>query len=170
MADDPNTAASAETAPTLLKERAAVQERLLLLAERARREFLVFSPQLDARLFNTQELTQRLTSFAARDRHNRAYILVEDADQALRDNDRMVRLCRQMSDLVQMRRVGEEHLGLRELFVVVDHLGYLHQPDITNPEWVSALSNPRGAVPLAERFHEMWDRSEPIGAIHTVGL
>ncbi len=168
MADAPQTAA--ETAPVLLKERATVQERLLALAARARHEFLVYSPQLDARLFNTRELTQALTDFAARDRHNQVRFLVEDADQTVRDNDRVVRLCQRMSDFVQLRRVGEEHLGLHELFVVIDHVGYLHQPDTANPEWVSALAHPRAAVPLAKRFYEMWDRSEPVSAIHAVGL
>jgi len=168
MADDAKTAG--ETTPVLLKERAAVQARVLELALRARHEFLVFSPQLDARLFNIRELTQALTDLATRDRHNRVHILVEDTDQALRDNDRVVRLCQRLSDFVQLRRTGEEHLGLRELFVVTDRLGYLHQPDITNPEWVSAFAQQRAAVPLAQRFYEMWDRSEPVSAIHTVGL
>lgn len=168
MADDTDIAPDA--APLLLKQRTAVQERLLALAGRVRHEFLVFSPQLDARLFNTRELTQALTSFAARDRRNRVHILIEDSQQAVQDNDRVVRLCQRMSDFVQMRRVDEEHVGLRELFVVIDRLGYLHQPDIANPECVSALADARAAVPLARRFYEMWDRSEPISAIRTVGL
>jgi hypothetical protein len=169
MADDANTAAT-EAHPALLKGNKAVQERLLALAGSVRHEFLVFSPQLDARLFNVRELTQALTSFVARDRHNQVRILVEDSDQALRDNDRVVRLCQHMSDFVQMRRVDDDHVGLRELFVVIDRLGYLHQPDITNPECVSALADKRAAMPLAQRFYEMWERSQPLAAIRTTGL
>jgi len=171
MADDAKT--TGETAPVRLRERSAVQERILELARRARHEFLVFSPHLDPRLFNTGDLAQALTDFATRDRHNRVHFLVEDTDQAVRDNDRIVRLCRRLSDFVQLRRVGSDYVPLRrvrELFVVIDRAGYLHQPDVANPECVSAFAQPRAALPLAQRFYEMWERSEPVSAIRTVGL
>lgn len=168
MADDAKIAG--ETAPVRLRERSAQQARVLELARRARHEFLVFSPQLDPRLFNTGDMTQTLTDFATRDRHNRVHILVEDTDQTVRDNDRVVRLCQRLSDFVQLRRVSEEHLGVRELFVVTDRAGYLHQPDMANPECVSAFAQPRAALPLAQHFYEMWERSEPVSAIRTVGL
>ena len=164
------TNSTAAAARALLKNRDAVRAQIAVLATQARHEVLVFAPQLDPYLFNTAELTQLLASFIARDRHNLVHILIEDADQATRDNDRVVALCRRMSDFVQMRRVDEQHKGLKEMFLVIDRRGYLHQGDTTRPECLAADADARTAVGLAQRFHEMWERSETITALRTVGL
>lgn len=160
------------TAPAhaLLKNRDAVRAQLMLLANQARHEIRVFSPHLDSILFNTAEITHLLASFVARDRHNLVHILVEDSEQTVRDNDRIVHLCQRMSDFVQLRRVSEQHTGLKEMFVVVDRLGYLHQQDLTRPECLSSSADARGAAELLQRFREMWDRSEPVQRLHTTGL
>ncbi|TAM45650.1 MAG: hypothetical protein EPN55_07520 [Gammaproteobacteria bacterium] len=160
------------TAPThaLLKNRDAVRAQLTLLANQARHEIRVFAPHLDPSLFNTGEITHLLASFVARDRHNLVHILVEDSEQTVRDNDRVVQLCQRMSDFVQLRRVSEQHIGLKEMFVVVDRLGYLHQQDLTRPECLSSSADAHGAAELLQRFREMWDRSEPVQRLHTTGL
>ena len=171
MTDNPDTAGAA-TVPVRvrLKSRDAVRAQITLLVGQARHELRIFAPQLDPALYNTTELTGQLASFVARDRHNFVHILVEDSDQAMRDNDRVVLLCRRMSDFVRIHRVGEQHIGLQEMFLVVDRLGYLHQPDLSQPDCLSASADTRGAVQLAQRFQEMWERSEPIRTINTVGL
>jgi hypothetical protein len=171
MTDNPDTTEAA-TAPARVRllNRDAVRAQIALLAGQARHELGIFAPQLDPALYNTAELAGQLSSFAARDRHNLVRILVEDSDQAVRDNDRVMLLCRRMSDFVQIHRVGEQHIGLKEMFLVVDRLGYLHQPDLTRPDCLSASADPRGAVQLAQRFQEMWEHSELLRHINTVGL
>ncbi|MBI3575897.1 MAG: hypothetical protein HY083_09645 [Gammaproteobacteria bacterium] len=153
-----------------LKNCDAVRARITLLVGQARHELRIFAPQLDPALYNTVELTGPLASFVARDRRNFVHILVEDGDQAVRDNDRVVLLCRRMSDFVHLHRVGEQHIGLKEMFLVVDRLGYLHQPDLTRPDCLSASADARNAVELMYRFQEMWEHSEPIRTTNTVGL
>lgn len=170
MTDKPDKDSSTAATRVLLKNRDAVRAQITLLANQARHEIRLFTPQLDPALFNTAEFTHLLTSFVARDRHNFVQVLVEDSDQAVRDNDRMVLLCRRMSDFVHMHRVGEQHIGLKEMFLVVDYLGYLHQPDLARPDCISASADTRGAVQLAQRFQQMWEHSEPLRQINTVGL
>lgn len=170
MTDKPDKNRPAVTARVLLKTRDAVRAQITLLTNQARHEIRLFTPQLDPALFNTAELMGLFTSFVARDRHNFVQILVEDSDQAVRDNDRVVLLCRRMSDFVHLHRVGEQHIGLKEMFLAVDHLGYLHQPDLARYDCVSASADTRGTVMLVRRFQEMWERSEPVRTINTVGL
>lgn len=147
-----------------------VSEFLANLAENATREISIFAPHLDSSLFNTARFTRAMASFAARQRHNLARIVVEDVEQALRDNDRLVGLCRRLSDFIHMHRVAEEHLGIREMFMIVDHRGYLHREDPAKPECVAHPHDGRQAVMLARRFNELWDRSEPIITLRSAGL
>jgi hypothetical protein len=168
---DPH-ANQAETPSTrrILRERSEIAAQIATLVSQARREIALFAPELDPALFNTAALDHALIGFATNHRHNHARLLVEDAQQAVRDNTRLVELARRLSDFVDLRQVGEEHIGRRELFVLVDREGYLHQRDLTHPECLLDLHGHREAVELTQRFQEMWDRSQPIAAIRTTGL
>jgi len=156
--------------PITLKDRDAIRERIASLVESARREIVVFAPQMDAYFFNGSSLGRSLASFAARHQRNVARLLVEDAAQALRDNDRVVMLCRRLSDFIQLRQVGEQHFGLREMFVIVDGASCLHQLDVTEPECIVDPARGKRAIELCGRFENMWDRSEPAQGLHTAGL
>ena len=166
--NSPNT----ETAPQrrIIRDRAEVSDFLTRLAENATREIVIFAPRLDGAYFNNSRFARALASFAARHRQNLARIVIEDAEQAIRDNDRLVGLCRRLSDFIHMQQVAEEHLGMREMFIVVDHRGYLHQKDLDNPDCVAHPHDGHEAVLLARRFSELWDRSEPIIALRAAGL
>lgn len=154
----------------ILRERDDVAAFLSELAESATREIVIFAPRLESAFFNTSRFARALASFAARHRHNLARIVVEDTEQSIRDNDRVVGLCRRLSDFIHLQKVAEEHVGLREMFVVVDHRGYLRQEDIAKPECVAHLQDGHEAVMLTRRFNELWDRSEPILALRSTGL
>jgi hypothetical protein len=161
-----------ETAPQrrIIRDRTGVSDFLAVLAENATREIAIFAPQLDGAYFNTSRFARALASFAARHRQNLARIVIEDAEQAIRDNDRLVGLCRRLSDFIHMHHVAEEHLGIREMFVVVDHRSYLHQQDTAKPDCVTHQHAGHEAVLLTRRFNEFWDRSEPIVALRAAGL
>jgi len=154
----------------VIKNRDEVRNYLAELAESATREIVIFAPRLDGDLFNSTRFARALASFAARHRHNSARVVVEDTEQALRDNDRLVELCRRLSDFIHMHQVGEEHLGIREMFMVVDHRGYLHQQDLDKPDTIAHPRDAREAALLARRFNELWDRSEAISSLRAAGL
>lgn len=162
--------ADTQTGPSVLKERDGIRDAIATLIGLARREIIVFAPQMDAHFFNNSQLARSLASFAARHHHNLARILVEDTSQVLRDNDRIVALCRRLAEFIQMRQVAEEHLGFREMFVIVDGASYLHQPDVTEYECVVEPGGRQRTVELRQRFQQMWDRSEPTLGLNTAGL
>lgn len=162
--------ASPRPAHQVLRNRGAVGEQVAALAALAHREIVIFAPRLDPQIFNTTAITDCFTHFVARDHHNFIHVLVEDAGQAVHDNDRLVGLCRRLSDFVKMRRVDEPHLGLNEMFMVADHQAYVHQLDLARPECVASNADRRMAAQLALRFGEMWERSHPIPTIHVLGL
>lgn len=154
----------------IIRDRAEVSDFLATLAENATREIVIFAPRLDGAFFNGSRFARALASFAARHRQNLARIVVEDTEQTLRDNDRLVGLCRRLSDFIHMQQVAEEHLGIREMFMVVDHRGYLYQQDTAKPDCVAHAHDGHEAVLLTRRFNELWDRSEPIVALRATGL
>jgi hypothetical protein len=170
--DTAKNSSAPETPPSrrIIRERREVSDFLSMLAENATREILIFAPRLEGDFFNSSRFSRALASFAARHRQNLARIVVEDTEQTIRDNDRLVGLCRRLSDFIHMHHVAEEHLGMSDMFIVVDHRSYLHQSDITKPDCVAHSHDGHEAVLLARRFNELWDRSEPIIALRAAGL
>ncbi len=167
---DPADHAEPTPGPSVLKERDSIRDAIAALVGLARREIIVFAPQMDAHFFNSSQAGTMFASFAARHQRNRARILVEDAAQVIRDNDRVVGLCRRFSEAMQMREVGEQHMGLRMMYIIVDGTSYLHQPDVTEYECVVEMAGRRRAAEMRQRFEQMWDRSEPAVGLHTAGL
>ena len=143
---------------------------LLGLLGEARRRVDIFSPRLDPALFNTQGATAALAAVATRNRLSRVRILIEDSQQLVRDNIRLVNLARRFSDFVRLQRLGEEHIGLNETIVLVDGRASLYQADLARHEYVIERGGGLGTAELVLRFNAMWDRSEPIPEIHTTGL
>ncbi|GEM_PF-691683 len=167
---DTESGTNPSSLPITLKDRDAIRDRIASLVESARREIIVFAPQMDAHFFNGSLLARALASFAAGHQSNRARLLIEDVAQTLRDNDRIVMLCRRLSDFIQLRQVGEEHLGFREMFVIVDGVSYLRQLDVTKPECVVEPAGRKRAAELRQRFENMWARSEAAQGLQAAGL
>jgi hypothetical protein len=163
-------AAQPKTGPSVLESREDIRDAVNALIGLARRDIILFAPQMESFFFNGAQLGQMLASFAARHRNNRARLLVEDAAQVLRDNDRLIGLCRRFAEFIQLRQVGEEHRGLREMFVIVDDVSYMHQPDITEPKCIVEPSGRKYCGDARRRFDLMWDRSEPLSGLNTAGL
>ena len=132
----------------------------------ARHELLICSPALDVALFNSATLSDALSRFLAGRAQNRARIVVEDTEHMLSSCARLVEVARRLSDLLRIRRLGEMHHGMTELFVVADRESCLRQPDIGRINATLDMATPRLAAPLARRFDEIWDASEPVPGLH----
>jgi hypothetical protein len=144
------------------RTRESLHRSVLEVIHRARHELLICSPALDVALFNSTALHGGLSRFLTTRARNRARIVIEDTEQMLESCVRLVELARRVSDLLQIRRLGEAHHGMTELFVIADRETCLRQQDITRTDATVDFETPRVAAPLAQRFDEIWDASEPV--------
>ncbi len=136
----------------------------------ARRELLICSPMLDPAFYNRVACAEALGRFIARRAGNRVRVVVEDTEHMLLADVRLVELARRFSDIVLIRRLGEPHRGLAEMFLVADGEHCLHQRDIVSLEATLDLHAPRLATPLAHRFEAIWAASEPVPGLHPFRL
>ncbi|MFQ5546448.1 MAG: hypothetical protein ACE5FE_10745, partial [Acidiferrobacterales bacterium] len=134
------------------------------------RKISVFAPTLEGDLFNTSQVIGVLASFTASHRGNLVRFLVEDADQSLHQNARVVGLCRRFSDFIEMHQVDEDNTGLQEQFVIVDDCGYLHQPHLDRPGFRASTDDRSETRQFAIRYERMWERSQSMPGVHTLGL
>jgi hypothetical protein len=153
-----------------VETREALRNALLDLLRGAHREFLVVSPALDAALFNGQALGEELGHFLARHTGNHARLVVEDTEQMLTTCTRLVELARRFPDLILIRRLGEAHHGLSEMFAVADGAGCLVQAETGILNATLDLASPARAAPLVRRFEDIWAAAEPVPGLHIFHL
>ena len=152
-----------------MKTRDETREVITRLIENARREVKVLAPLIDPYYFNTPAMERGLTAFALAHNENRAQFLIEHVPAVL-DQARLLRLLRRLGTRLDIRRVDDNAMGLREFFVVVDARIYYRQNDYEILDDSVATDAPGPAVLLVRRFTELWERSERIVDLQPTGL
>ena len=150
--------------------REALRAAAVDLVAGARREVLICSPMLEATFYNRADLAQTFGQFIARRAGNRIRIVVEDGEHMLQADVRLVELARRFSDLILIRRLGELHHGLAEMFIVADGKSCLHQRDLTSVDATCDFHAAHLADPLARRFETLWAGSDPLPDLHPFRL
>ena len=172
MTHDDKAARDGQPAPTHrhLDRRDDIRDSIAALLEQARRQIRVLAPRLEHNYFNTGRVQHALARFMARHRENRAQFLVEDAEQVMHDNARLVELARRFPEFIQIHQVGAEDIGLGTLRVISDRHGLLSQPDVSEIDTELHLDDPHAAIPAGNDFDARWARSEPLAGLHAAGL
>lgn len=149
-----------------LQTREALRGALIELVNSARSELALVTPTLDSSIWNSAAMGEALGHMLARSSRHRTRIVVEDTEFMLATCPRVVELARRFSDLILIRRLGEPHRGLNEMFAVADRNSCLVQADFGTIDATLDLAAPRTAAPLVQRFEEFWAAAEPAPGLH----
>jgi hypothetical protein len=149
-----------------LQNRESLREAHLELVNTARHELAVATPALEITIWNSAAMGEAIGHFLARHPRNRARLVIEDTEQMLAYCPRLVELTRRYSDLLLIRRLGDAHRGLAEMFVLADRDSCLLQTDIRLVDATLDLAAPRIAAPHVQRFEQIWESSDPIAGLH----
>jgi hypothetical protein len=149
-----------------LQTREALRGGLIELVNSARSELALVAPMLDSSIWNSAAIGDALGHLLARSSRHRTRIVVEDTEFLLTGCPRLVELTRRFSDLILIRRLGEPHRGLNEMFAIADRNSCLTQPDIGTLDATLDLVTPRAAAPYLQRFEDIWAAAEPAPGLH----
>jgi hypothetical protein len=146
----------------------ALRAAAAALLQQARREVRLAAPYLDPAIFNAGSVTDALRGFVTRHPRNRVRILVENINQLMRDNGRLVALARRLADSMELREVEENERGARDLYFVADRAVCLFQEAADGTDGVVSHAS-REIATQVERFESAWNRAQPV-ALRTLGL
>ena len=150
-----------------LAESLAAIEEVVGVAQRAIR---VFDISLSNRGFNSPGLTDKLRNFLVAGRAHRLYIALHETELLERENARLLMLLRQFPMSIEIHRTLAQARNANDPFVVADDHSVWHQHHYEQPRAVVALHSPADAMPILQRFDEIWDLSEPAVSATTLGL
>jgi hypothetical protein len=148
-------------------ESLAAIEQVVVAAQQTLR---VFDFTLASRGFNSPVLAGKLRDFVVGGRSHRILIALHEPDALARECPRLLALLRQFPMSIEIHRTVGEARTAQDPFVLADDHSVWHQLHHEQPRAIVALHSPPDALPIAQRFDEIWDLSEPAVSATTLGL
>lgn len=142
---------------TLAQSQLAIDEVIAAARQRLR----LFDLSLEGRGSNAPARIERLRELLAAGRAHRIEIALHEPEQVERDAPRLAMLARQYPTSVELRRTQGEARKANDPMVIADTHSAWHRMYHEHPRAIVALHSPADAVPLGQRFDEIWELSEP---------
>lgn len=136
----------------------------------AERIIRVFDISLSNRGFNSPGRTEHLRAFLVRGRAHRILIALHETELLQRECPRLLMLLRQFPMSIEIHRTIAQAREAADPFVLADDHSVWHQMHYEQPRAIVALHSPVDALPIVQRFEEIWDLSEPAVSATTTGL
>jgi hypothetical protein len=130
----------------------------------------VFDPSLARRSFDAPSRAENLRRFLVAGRSHRLLVALHEPEALARDCPRLLMLLRQFPMQVEIHRTLAQARNAADAFVLADDHSVWHQLHVTQPRAIVALHSPLDALPIAQRFEEIWELSEAAASATTLGL
>ncbi len=150
-----------------IAESLAAIEEVISSAERTIR---VFDIALLNRGFNSPGRAEKLRDFLVRGRAHRLQIALHETDGLERECPRLLTLLRQFPMSIEIHRTIGQARNAMDPFILADDHSVWHQLHFEQPRAIVAIRSPSDAMPIAQRFDEIWELSEPAVSATTLGL
>jgi hypothetical protein len=150
----------------IAESQAAIDE----VIQSARTMLRLFDFTLGARGFNSPKRTELLRHFFVAGRNHRLLIALHEPETLERECPRLLSLLRQFPMSIEIHRTLAQARNALDPFIVADDHSVWHQLHHEQPRAIVALHSPADASPIAQRFDEIWDLSEPAISATTLGL
>ena len=136
----------------------------------AERTIRIFDITLANRGFNSPERADQLREFLVRGRAHRVLIALHGPESLERECPRLLVLLRQFPMSIEIHRTIMQARDATDPCVLADDHSVWHQLHFAQPRAIVALHSPADALPLSQRFDEIWELSEPAVSANTLGL
>ncbi len=120
--------------------------------------------------FNSPERAGKLREFLVRGRAHRLLIALHETDLLERECPRLLVLLRQFPMSIEIHRTIMQARNAADPCVIADDHSVWHQLHHEQPRAIVALHSPADALPICQRFDEIWQLSEPAVSATTLGL
>lgn len=146
----------------IVLERAADCQRVAIeLATRARHQVWIASSDLEAAVYDNEELVNAIKRVALSGRGAAIRILVHDISVALQNGHRLLALAQRISSLIEIRRIREHESGDFSASIMLnDAGGWMRRADRLSYDGEGHLSDRPRQRELLMVFERAWERAE----------
>ncbi len=143
----------------LLQTRDDNRVAALVLASQVTRKLDMFTPDMEAAIYDTDEFAQAVTRFALSSPHARMRILTLEIERATKYGHRLIEISRKLSTYIEIKHAHEDYRGALNCYLLADESGLLQRTVASRFEGSLSLHAPAETRRLREQFDGMWERS-----------
>jgi len=144
---------------TQLSSAQEISKAAIQATDNTLRTIKIFTPDLEAEIYNNDEFRKQLLSFTQGNRHAQIQILVDDISTALHSGHKLIGLAQQLSSIITIKDTPADYQGTHVSFILFDQAGFIFKPDNTSHTAISSNCKNR-ANKLHEFFTSAWDQAE----------
>jgi len=141
----------------LLRREAEFRHVLLEMCKQARRSIQIWSPTLDHRLFDANELRDLISALARRNRYTRVEMLLYDSHRVVKNGHALLDISRKLSSSISLKIVDPELRQLNCEFVLVDNTGLIYRQDVERYEGIANFRDITENNRLGRQFNAAWE-------------
>lgn len=145
------------------------------LVQQANRQVLIYSPELDFRLFTDSTVVDACSVFARNDRQAKLCILVNNSKPLIEQSHPLIRLQQRLSDKIQLRCLPKDfdpenihHLD--RTFIVTDETGLMVQHSTESWQGFVNFDDKPKAKEFTQQFTYLWNYGEPVIELQRLGI
>lgn len=141
----------------------AARAHALALMQQAQRNLCLYSPDLEAWLYNHSSIQQACTRLLLRHPQNRLRILLRDSTRPVKEGHRLLNLSRRLSSNLHIRLLNPDYPSPEQAFLLADQFGLLLRTEPALPAGHAHYNAPGRVRQLQAQFDQAWDtsRSDP---------
>ncbi len=154
----------------LLDGLADFKQHSLQLLSTSCRQLAILTRDLDAPLYNSDELVQAISTFARHSRYSQVQILVKDTKPALAQGHQLIRLAQRLSEKIHIKKISVAPENGAMEFMLCDSDKLLYKND---EEIYRGFANYRGLPEvrqLREQFNYCWQYAKEEPAFKRLSL
>jgi predicted GNAT family N-acyltransferase len=141
----------------LLRREEDFRNVILEMAKQARISIQIYSPVLDHKLFNNNELMEICSALARKNRYTHIEVLLHDSHRVVKNGHALLSISRKLSSSIQMKIVHPEYRQLNHEYMLVDGVGLIYRLDYEEYEGYSNFSDKTECNRLGRQFNAAWE-------------
>lgn len=148
-----------EASAVSLSSAEALQEQALLLACEARRQLLIFTPDLEPFLYNRPAFAEAVLELLKRSKYTEVHILARDLAPAKEMSHSLLRLMRYTDGQLQIRKLTTESTGHSPAYLICDDRHLLRRQNSNLYEGFCYRDDRARVKDQLEEFQLLWNVS-----------
>jgi hypothetical protein len=131
----------------------------ITLVQQARRSVIIFSEDLEGRLYDNDDFTAAIMEFAHKGRNSNVRLLIRDTRPLMLHGHRLLRASHRASDKITIRKLPTIQSEKHPCYLIIDDNGLLFRQDPQVMAGIGYTDYRARAKPMLEQFEQLWSRS-----------
>lgn len=141
----------------LLRRETDFRNIILEMCAQARASIRIYSPVLEHKLFDNNELMEMISALARRNRYTRIEMLIYDSHRVIKNGHALLNIARKLPTSIGMKIVHPELRQLNHEYVLVDDAGVIYRLDDEDFDGWANFNDVSEVNRYGRQFQRAWD-------------